>query len=233
MRFFFLFTGESIPKMVKQNSVILPTLELPGVSQRGWSQETPLKPIQFSALDRVSWSRTLRALFSRDFSMSRDGHHCASTQSPTQKIFLMFRQNLLCLSLCPLPFALSLSTSWEDPGFIILAPSLRVFNTLIRLPLSLFCSRLTSSSPLSLSSWERCSSPFNIFVSLCWTLQYVHISFVLRNPELDTVFPVWLHQCWGKGGHWGPQPFAWPLSWGPLPTHRKPLFSPTFLFLPG
>lgn len=52
-------------------------------------------------------------------------------------------------------------------------------------------------------------------------------SFVWRNTELDTVLPVWLHQCWGKGGHRGPQPFTWPLSLGP--THRKSIF-PSFPF---
>lgn len=105
----------------------------------------------------------------------------------------MFRQNLLCLSLCPLLFILSLSTNWEDPGFIIFAPSLEVFIYIDQIPSETF-SRLTSPSSLSPSSWERFSSPFKTFMCLCWTLQHVHIFFVLRNVELDTGLPVWLHQ---------------------------------------
>lgn len=75
-----------------------------------------------------------------------------------------FRENLLCFGLCPWPLILSLSTtekSWTPSSLQLPFRSLQTF---VRSPWSLAFTRLCSS--ISLSSYERCSSPFVILVAL-------------------------------------------------------------------
>ena len=99
-----------------------------------------------------------RTMSRKLLNISRDGDsttslcnlcQCLVTLTVT-KCFLMFRGNLLCFSLCPLPFYLSLGTTGKS-----LAPSschslFRYLHTLIRFPLSLLFARLNSPNSLNL-----------------------------------------------------------------------------------
>lgn len=64
------------------------------------------------------------------------------------------------------------------------APS-RYWYTLERSPLSLLFSILNSPSSCSLSSQEKCSSPFITFVAVCWTFSSMLMSLLY-----------WGAQCW-------------------------------------
>lgn len=99
------------------------------------------------------------------------------------KVFLTFRQNFLCFSLCPLPLVLLWDTTRKSLGPSSLCPPFKYFYTLTISPLSLLLSMLNGS--LSLSSYGWCSSPFIIFVALSWTLSSMSIS----------------HLCW-EGHNW-------------------------------
>ena len=77
---------------------------------------------QPSCQSRVTYSRLHRTLSRRVLNISREGVSTTSLGSLFQcsvtlrgkKFFLMFRQNFLCFSLCPLPLAnLALNTSRE------------------------------------------------------------------------------------------------------------------------
>jgi len=57
----------------------------------------------------------------------------------------------------------------------------RYWQAAIRSPRSLLFSRLNSPNSLSLSSWERCSSPWIIFVALLWT-NLVHLLLFKYEP---------------------------------------------------
>ena len=73
---------------------------------------------------------------------------CACAHSPSQ-CFPMFRGNLLCFSLCPLPLVLLLGATEKSLVPSSLHPLFRYLHTLIRCPLSLFLSWLNSLSQLS------------------------------------------------------------------------------------
>lgn len=108
--------------------------------------------------------------------------------------FWMFRGN------CPfqyVPFASGLVTGhhWNELGFVLCVPSLRVFLRIEKIPLNLLFSRRNSSSSFSLSSQKRCSDPFIIFMSLCWTLSSSISYFAVENSELNPKLQVWPH--WG------------------------------------
>ena len=70
----------------------------------------------------------------------------------------------------PLLLVLLLGTIEKSLASPFLHPPFRYLYTLMRSPLSLLFSKLTSSSSLSFSSQKGCSSPFIIFVALHWTL---------------------------------------------------------------
>lgn len=61
--------------------------------------------------------------------------------------------------------------------------------------LSLLCSRLGSRSSLSLSSWQRCSSPSITLMAPCWTLSSLSLSPVLGSPALGPALQGWPHWC--------------------------------------
>lgn len=66
---------------------------------------------------------------------------------------------ILSFSGYPLPLVLSVSRhNWENPQCSFLIFSHQVFTHIDKLPLSFPFSRLNNRSPLSLSSYERCSS---------------------------------------------------------------------------
>jgi len=49
--------------------------------------------------------------------------HCSVTHT-AEKCFLVFRENILCCSLCPLPLVLALGTTDKELASVLFAPSL-------------------------------------------------------------------------------------------------------------
>lgn len=73
--------------------------------------------------------------------------------------------------------------------FRLAVGSLRVFMGIEEIPQSLLFSSLSSPSSFSLSSQERCSRPFSIFMTLCLALSTMCSSHTFREK-------------WGKPGFW-------------------------------
>jgi len=75
--------------------------------------------VQYLCHSRVTYSRLQRTLSRRVLNISREGDSTTSPDNLFQcsvtirgkKFFFMFRRNLLCFSLCPLPLVLSLGTT--------------------------------------------------------------------------------------------------------------------------
>ncbi|KAK4814559.1 hypothetical protein QYF61_023758 [Mycteria americana] len=77
--------------------------------------------------------------------------------------------------------------------------SLSVFIHIGKMPPSLLFSRLNRPSSPSLSSWERCSGPLNVFEALCWTLSTLSMSLLYwRSPELGTALQVIVEKVSGS-----------------------------------
>ena len=112
----------------------------------------------------------------------------------------MFSQSLPCFSLCPLPLVMSLDTAGKSlalcslhPRFLCVYIYIYIYRhtlyiyiyicTLVRCPLSLLFSSLHTPSSLSLSLYERCSSPFIIFVGLLWTLSSMPTPHLYRGAQ--------------------------------------------------
>ena len=111
------------------------------------------------------------------------------------KAFLMFRGNLLCFSLCPLPLVLPLGTTEKS-----LVPSF------VHPPFSCLCTSMRSPQPSLLQvKQSRLSQPFLIGEMLqslhhlrgilLDSRQCVHVSLVLGSPELDPVLQAWPQHC--------------------------------------
>ena len=96
------------------------------------------------------------------------GNLCQCSTAFTVKKFII-HSSFVYFGLCPLPLVLSLGTTKDSP---VLSSSLhhQVFMHTDKTPLSLLSCGLSSPSSLSLSLYERCSSPFIIFVALHETL---------------------------------------------------------------
>ena len=75
---------------------------------------------------------------------------------------------------------------WKEPGSISLHLLSRYLCMLIRSSPSLFCSRLNNPSSLSLSSWDRCSSPFITSVAHRWTLSSMSMSLLCWGAQNRT-----------------------------------------------
>ena len=112
------------------------------------------------------------------YNISKDGDftaflgnlfQCSATLT-VKNCFLMFRDSLPCFGFCPLPLAPSLGITEKCLGSIFFATSLQVFTHLNQILLSLLFSRLNNPSSLSLSLQERRSSPFIIFMALCYSM---------------------------------------------------------------
>ena len=101
------------------------------------------------------------------------------------KFFLMFMWNFLGISFCPLVLVLLLSTT-EQRLVLALSPPCTDLCTLVRSPLSHLFLRLSRSSSLSLA-WKRSAPvPSSSLQHLPDLLQELHVSLVLRSPELGT-----------------------------------------------
>lgn len=66
-----------------------------------------------------------------------------------------------------------------------------------------FYLRLNLPSSLSLSWFERCSSPLIVFITLHWICSFVS---VLRSPDPDTTLQMLLYQDWVDGQDHSPRP---------------------------
>jgi len=107
----------------------------------------------------------------------------------SEKVFPDVQKEPPVFGLCPLPLILLLGTTVKSLSSSSLhSPSIFVYTAEILL--SLLFSRLNSPSSLSLSSQERCSTPFSIFVGLHWTFSSSSVSLSTGEPsssEEDTV----------------------------------------------
>ena len=90
---------------------------------------------------RVTYSRLHRTLSRQVLNISREKESTTSLGNLFQgsvtlrvkKFFLMFRQNFLCFSLCPLPLVLLLGTTEKfDP--ILLTPTLKIIIGIYKVP---------------------------------------------------------------------------------------------------
>lgn len=121
------------------------------------------------------------------------GNLCQCSHT-AQKCCLIFRGNLLCSSLCPLPLVLSLGTTDTS--------------------LALSCSTLPSGieghwwdppePPLLQAEQSQLSQPLfpsldHLGVPLLESSQYVWVCLALGSPELDPVLQVQPHQCRVEG----------------------------------
>lgn len=100
---------------------------------------------------------------------------CASAQSSLQwkKCFLMFRRNLLFLSLCPLPVVLSLGTTGKSLAATSCTLPSEILIHWWDFHLSLLCSRLKSLRSHNVSCCGRCS---NHSIVALWILSSSSIS---------------------------------------------------------
>lgn len=96
----------------------------------------------------------------------------------------------------------------EEPGSLFFAPSPHIFVNTDGIPhaLNLLISRLYNPSSQNLPSWEALLSLHRLYGPPLDSVQEIHVSSVLRSPNLDTAFQVRPHQCWVKGKHHLPQP---------------------------
>jgi len=104
-----------------------------------------------------------------------------------QNCFLIFIGNLLCFRLGPLPLVLALGTTEKSLALSSFHAPFRYLYTLRRSPLSLPFSRLNSPSSQPFLIGEMLQSLHHLCGPSLDSLQYVHVSLVLRSPELDTV----------------------------------------------
>jgi len=97
----------------------------------------------------------------------------------------MFRGNLLCFSLCPLPLFLGTGHDRKEPDSVLFAPSIQLFIYINKIPLSLLIAKLNSpSQPFLIAEVLQSLNPLH---GPSWySFQYIHVSLVLRSPELDT-----------------------------------------------
>lgn len=102
-----------------------------------------------------------------------------------KKYFLMFRQHLLCFSMCPLPLSLGITGKSLAPPYF--HHPFRYLWILI----GLFFPRLSQPFRIGemLQSLQLPHGP------LLDCLLHVLVSLVLRSSELDSALQVWPHQC--------------------------------------
>lgn len=125
------------------------------VGRELWRSSVPTLLLKHSHLEQDAEDHVHMILKEVD-STTSVGNLCQSSVTLTVKCFLMFKQNLLFFSSCPLLLVLSLSTTKDS----LAPPSLPHFRYLC----------ILIWSPLSLSSYVWCSHPSIIFIALHWTL---------------------------------------------------------------
>lgn len=107
-----------------------------------------------------------------------------------KKCCITFRGNLLFCSFCQLPLVQPLGNTEKGLAPLPLHSPFSYLCKLIRFPLSIFFCRLNSPNSLSLSSYERCSTPLIILAGLQRNVSMSNVSLVLGRTDLDTVLHV-------------------------------------------
>lgn len=104
----------------------------------------------------------------------------------------MFRDNLICLILCPSPLILPVGTTDKIRTWVYLLCTLSsgICHT-DGIPPSLFCAEQSQFSQPFITG-EVLQHINNFCDLLLDLLQYIHSSLVLGNPELDTALQDWL-----------------------------------------
>jgi len=140
--------------------------------------------------------------------MSLDNLFQCFTTLIVTSFFLIFSLNLPSLSLKPLLLVLSQQALLNRFSPSFLQGPFGYWKAALRSPCSLLFSRLKSPNTLSLSSQERCSSPWIIFVALLWTCSNSSMPFfcVLRAAELDAGLQMESHQNGAEGQNHLPSP---------------------------
>ena len=120
-------------------------------------------------------------------------HHCSASSewhrstSCILYIPLIFRGNLLCFCLCPLPLVLAMGTTENGPSPTFFAFSLQLF---------IYMNEITAEPPVLQAEQSQLSQSFlieDVLQSLhrlgglsLNSLQYLQLSLELGDPELDT-----------------------------------------------
>lgn len=112
----------------------------------------------------------------------------SSSHSKKKKCFLKFRQSILCLSvpIAPHPVAVH---HWKEPDSIFVS-SPQTFYALMRTPPEPFLSSVQLSQLFFIL--EMLQSLNDLWGLSFHSVQCIHFSLILRNPELDTVLHIWL-----------------------------------------
>ena len=188
-------------------------------SLNSWGWKGPLEIVYYNPTiqSRANQSRLARTLPSQVLSISMVGDSTASPCNLFQwfitlsieKYFLSSKWNFLYFSLCLLPLVpihpSSLDATKKSLVPLSLLLHMTYLYTLIRSPEpSLFQGKQSLPNQSSLLWWM-----LQYLNHLCGPLlglhHHVHISLVLRNPELDTVLRGWPHQHWVEGKDHLPQ----------------------------
>ena len=139
---------------------------------------------------RATYSQLLGTMSRQLLSISKDGDYTPSPGNLCQslvtlivkKCFLMFRQSLLCFSLCPLPLVLSLGSTEKSLTPSSVHPSCRYLYTLMRYPW--VCSSPGWTVPALLACpRSRCSSPLINFVAFHWALSCMSMSLLCWGAQ--------------------------------------------------
>lgn len=92
---------------------------------------------------------------------------------------------------------------WEVLAPSSLHPCIRCLYTWVRHSLCLLFSKLNRPSSLSFSSYHTCSSPFIIFMALCWSLSSMSMSLILGSLRTARVT---------SADQWEGTPPPWPVD---------------------
>lgn len=165
-----------------------------------------------SAQSRLNYSsRLLMSASSWMLSISRNGDSTISQSNlfrclpacALKKLFLMLKQNFLCVGMCPSPLVLSLDVTEKSLVPSSLLPPVRCLYTPIRSPSQAFPSPSWKVPALSASPGWQMLQPLN---PLCGPLldavHCVRASLWLGSPEADTVVQLRSPLCSGeRKGH--------------------------------
>lgn len=123
----------------------------------------------------------------RYFEYLREGDSTNSLGNICQ-CFLMFRQNILCFILCPMPHVLALSTTEKSLALFPLHSHATVISLLH-----------AKQSQLSVFPHRQDALVHYLSSPLLGFLQCIQVSLVLWSPELDIAFQEWPHQSEERG----------------------------------
>lgn len=105
-----------------------------------------------------------------DYKTSLGNLYQYSVMLIVKNFFLIWRWNILCFILCPLPLVLVTGHHQKESGPILLKPSLKVFLYIDKIPSKPFLLQAKQVQLAQPFPIKRCSSLLIIFITLCWTL---------------------------------------------------------------